>query len=113
MTTVFDRILNKQIPAKVVFEDDQVLAFHDVNPQAPVHVLVIPKRAIPRLSDTTDADASLLGHLLSTARTVAKQLGLAEDGYRVVVNVGIDGGQSVEHLHLHVLGGRPFGWPPG
>jgi histidine triad (HIT) family protein len=111
--TVFDRILKGEIPAKVVFEDEQVLAFHDVNPQAPVHVLVIPKRVIPRLSDTVDADAPLLGHLLASARIVAKQLGLEEDGYRVVVNVGFDGGQSVEHLHLHVMGGRPFVWPPG
>jgi histidine triad (HIT) family protein len=111
--TVFDRILKGEIPAKVVFEDEQVLAFHDVNPQAPIHVLVIPKRAIPRLSDTVDADAPLLGHLLGCAREIAKQLGLSEDGYRVVVNVGIDGGQSVEHLHLHVMGGRPFVWPPG
>jgi histidine triad (HIT) family protein len=111
--TVFDRILKREIPAKVVFEDEQVLAFHDVNPQAPVHVLVIPKRAIPRLSDTVDADVPLLGHLLASARNVARMLGLEEDGYRVVVNVGFDGGQSVEHLHLHVMGGRPFVWPPG
>ena len=111
--TIFGRILKGEIPAKVVFEDDEILAFHDVNPQAPIHVLVIPKREIPRLSDTTDADAALLGRLLATARNVAKSLGVEEDGYRVVLNVGIDGGQSVEHLHLHVLAGRPMDWPPG
>jgi histidine triad (HIT) family protein len=111
--TIFGRILKGEIPAKVVFEDDQVMAFHDVNPQAPVHVLVIPKREIPRLSDTTDGDEALLGHLLVTARNVARTLGFEEDGYRVVLNVGIDGGQSVEHLHVHVLAGRPMDWPPG
>ena len=111
--TVFGRILKGEIPAKVVYEDDQVLAFHDVNPQAPVHVLVIPKREIRRLSDTTDADKTLLGHLFAVAREVARLVGVSEDGYRVVVNDGIDGGQSVDHLHLHVMGGRPFVWPPG
>jgi histidine triad (HIT) family protein len=111
--TVFTRIVNGEIPARIVYDDDRVLAFHDVSPKAPTHVLVIPKREIPRLSDATDADAALLGHLLLVARTVARQLGLDASGYRVVINTGADGGQSVEHLHLHVLGGRALAWPPG
>ena len=111
--TVFKRILDGEIPARVVHEDDRVLAFHDVHPQAPVHVLVVPKREIPRLTDAREADRELLGHLLLVAKQVAASLGLDDTGYRVVLNVGADGGQSVEHLHLHVLGGRPLGWPPG
>ncbi len=110
--TIFKRIIDKEIPADVVYEDDRCLAFRDVNPQAPVHVLVIPKKEIPSLAQAVDEDAPLLGHLLSTARSLATQLGLA-NGYRVVINCGPDGGQSVDHLHLHVLGGRPLAWPPG
>jgi histidine triad (HIT) family protein len=110
--TIFKRIIDKEIPANVVYEDDRCLAFRDVNPQAPVHVLVIPKQEIPSLADAVDDDAALLGHLLSKARSLASQLGLVH-GYRVVINCGPDGGQSVDHLHLHVLGGRPLDWPPG
>ncbi|HEY3964622.1 MAG TPA: histidine triad nucleotide-binding protein [Planctomycetaceae bacterium] len=110
--TIFRRIIDKEIPAQIVYEDDQCLAFRDVKPQAPVHVLVIPKQEIPSLAQAADDDAPLLGHLLSAVRTVAKQLGLAQ-GYRVVINCGPDGGQTVDHLHLHVLGGRPLEWPPG
>lgn len=110
--TIFKRIIDKEIPANIVFEDDKCLAFRDVNPQAPVHVLVIPRQEIASLVDATDEDSHLLGHLLSTARRLAAQLGLAQ-GYRVVINCGPDGGQSVNHLHVHVLGGRPLGWPPG
>ncbi len=110
--TIFKRIIDKEIPAQIVYEDDKCLAFRDVNPQAPVHVLVIPKQEIPSLAHAEDGDAPLLGHLLSAVRTVAKQLGLAQ-GYRVVVNCGPDGGQTVDHLHLHVLGGRHLEWPPG
>jgi histidine triad (HIT) family protein len=110
--TIFTKIINREIPADIVYEDDQCLAFRDIHAQAPTHVLVIPKREIPSLADATDGDAALLGHLLIAARTVAKQLGLA-NGYRTVLNCGPDGGQSVDHLHVHVLGGRRLGWPPG
>jgi histidine triad (HIT) family protein len=111
--TIFGRIVSGEIPAKIVYDDERALAFHDVSPKAPTHVLVIPKREIPRLSDAQDSDGELLGHLLLVARRVAHELGLDEGGYRVVINIGADGGQSVEHLHLHVLGGRALGWPPG
>ena len=110
--TIFKRIIDKEIPANVVYEDDKCLAFRDVNPQAPVHFLVIPRQEIPSLADASDDDSHLLGHLLSTARRLAMQMGL-EQGYRVVINCGPDGGQSVDHLHLHILGGRQLGWPPG
>ena len=112
MATIFQRIINKEIPAQIVFEDDQCLAFHDVAPQAPTHVLVIPKKEILNLAATTAEDQALLGHLLLVARQVAEQLGLS-NGYRVVLNCGRDGGQSVDHLHLHLLGGRTLHWPPG
>jgi len=110
--TIFKRIIDKEIPANIVYEDDQSLAFHDVSPQAPTHVLVIPKKEIPSLADADDADSQLLGHLLNVARRVAKDLGL-ENGYRTVINSGSDGGQSVDHLHIHILGGRHLTWPPG
>lgn len=110
--TIFKRIIDKEIPATLVYEDDKCLAFRDVNPQAPVHVLVIPRQEIPSLANATDEDAPLLGHLLSAAGKLAAQLGLSK-GYRVVINCGPDGGQSVDHLHLHVLGGRQLSWPPG
>lgn len=110
--TLFERIIAREIPAKIVYEDDQCLAFHDVKPQAPVHVLVIPKRPIPSLAHLTADDAALVGHVLHKASEVAAQLGL-EQGYRFVINCGADGGQTVDHLHVHVLGGRPLGWPPG
>lgn len=110
--TIFKRIIDKEIPAQVVYEDDKCLAFRDVNPQAPVHVLVIPKQEIPSLAQAADSDSALLGHLLSAVRIVAKQLDLVQ-GYRVVINSGTDGGQTVGHLHLHVLGGRRLEWPPG
>lgn len=110
--TIFQRIIDREIPADIVFEDDQCLAFRDISPQAPVHVLVIPKRLIPSLADAVPDDAALLGHLLFTATQVARQLQLA-DGYRTVINCGRDGGQSVDHLHVHLLGGRALSWPPG
>ena len=112
MATIFQRIIAKQIPAKIVFEDDQCLAFHDVAPQAPTHVLVIPKKEIPNLAAATTEDQALLGHLLLVAKQVAEQLGLS-NGYRAVINCGRDGGQSVDHLHVHLLGGRSLHWPPG
>ncbi|KAK6050057.1 histidine triad domain protein [Cooperia oncophora] len=112
--TIFGKIIRKEIPAKIIYEDDEVLAFHDVSPQAPVHFLVIPKKPIQMLQDAEDTviDQALLGKLMLTAAKVARDLGL-ENGYRVVVNNGRDGCQSVFHLHLHVLGGRQLGWPPG
>ena len=110
--TIFKRIIDKEISADIVFEDDKCVAFRDTNPQAPVHLLVVPRKEIPSLADAADEDSHLLGHLLSTARRLATQLGL-EQGYRVVINCGPDGGQSVDHLHVHILGGRQLGWPPG
>ena len=110
--TIFAKIIRQEVPARIVHEDDLCLAFHDVAPQAPVHVLVIPKRPIESLADATDGDADLLGHLVVVATRLARALGLA-DGYRLVVNCGRDGGQSVDHLHVHLLGGRPLRWPPG
>lgn len=111
--TIFAKIIRKEIPAKIVYEDDHCLAFHDVSPQAPIHVLVIPKKEIESLEQLTADDAPLLGHIWIVIPQIARQLGLGEDGYRVVVNCGRDGGQSVNHLHYHILGGRPMKWPPG
>ena len=110
---LFCKIGSGQIPAKVVLQDDEVLAFDDVNPQAPVHVLVIPKRHVVALTEAGAGDQALLGRLLEAAALVARKKGIAEAGYRVVANQGRDGGQTVFHLHLHVLGGRPMVWPPG
>lgn len=111
--TVFSKIIRKEIPAKIVYEDDLALAFHDVHPQAPVHVLVIPKQPIQSLAHTSEADVALLGHLQRVIQQVAKLLQIDETGYRVVTNIGRDGGQSVDHIHYHVLGGRSLSWPPG
>ncbi len=110
---LFCKIGSGQIPAKVVMQDDEVLAFDDVNPQAPVHVLVIPKRHVADLNDADVGDQALLGRLLEATTLVARKKGIAEAGYRVVANTGQDGGQTVFHLHLHVLGGRHMAWPPG
>lgn len=112
MSTIFKKIIDRQIPANIVYEDEHCLAFHDVNPQAPTHVLVIPKREIRSLAELTTADTELAGRLVVAAGQIARQLGLT-DGYRLVVNCGRDGGQSVDHLHVHLLGGRPLAWPPG
>jgi histidine triad (HIT) family protein len=109
--SIFGKIARGELKADVVYEDDLALAFRDLNPQAPTHILVIPRKPIPRLSAANDADAALLGHLLGVARKVASQEGLED--FRLVVNDGPAAGQSVFHLHVHVLGGRPFGWPPG
>lgn len=111
--TIFSKIIRKEIPADIVYEDNLALAFRDINPQAPVHILVIPKQPIAKLSDAESQDHALMGHLLLTAKRVADQQGLSEDGYRVVINTGENGGQTVYHLHLHILGGRAMGWPPG
>ena len=111
--TVFGAIVRGEIPADIVYEDEQCIAFRDLNPQAPTHVLVIPRAGIAGLQEAERAETSLLGHLLQVAQIVARQEGLEESGWRVVVNVGEDGGQTVAHLHLHVLGGRQLSWPPG
>jgi histidine triad (HIT) family protein len=111
--TIFEKIIRREIPAEIVWEDDEALAFRDVNPQAPVHVLIVPKRVLPRLADATEEDGALLGRLLLASRKVAEKLDLLESGYRVVINSGPDAGESVPHLHLHVLGKRALAWPPG
>jgi histidine triad (HIT) family protein len=110
--TIFKRIIDGEIPARLVHDDEHCLAFHDVSPQAPVHVLVIPKKEIPSLAGVSPEDQRLLGHIWTTIPRLAEQLGLT-GGYRVVVNCGRDGGQSVDHLHFHLLGGRALEWPPG
>ncbi len=111
--TIFGKIIRKEIPARIVHEDEYCLAFHDVAPQAPIHVLVIPKKPIQSLEQLTGEDAPLLGHLWLVIQQVARELGVADSGYRVVVNCGPDAGQSVDHLHFHVLGNRQLTWPPG
>jgi histidine triad (HIT) family protein len=111
--TIFEKIAAREIPARIVWEDDEVMAFHDVDPKAPVHVLIVPKRLIPRIAEASDADQALLGKLLLTTRVVAEKLDLLTSGYRVVINNGPDAGESVPHLHVHVLGKRPLSWPPG
>jgi histidine triad (HIT) family protein len=110
--TIFEKIIAREIPAKIVYEDDDLLAFHDVNPQAPVHLLIVPKRVIPRLADVSASDEAILGKLLLAAKKIATKIGLT-NGYRVVINNGPDGGESVPHLHVHVLGKRAMAWPPG
>lgn len=110
--TLFTKIINRQIPADIVYEDDQCLAFRDINPQAPMHILLIPKQPLPRLCDATTDDQAMLGHLMCIAPKVAAQEGY-EEAFRMVVNNGADAGQTVFHLHLHLLGGRVLTWPPG
>ncbi|MEM6512903.1 MAG: histidine triad nucleotide-binding protein [Pseudomonadota bacterium] len=110
---LFNKIVAREIPADIVHETDNVLAFRDVNPQAPTHVLVIPKRRIPTVNDLTDADAAVVGELFLVAKAVAADEGLSEDGYRLVMNCNEHGGQTVFHIHLHLIGGRQMGWPPG
>ena len=110
--TIFGKILSKKIPANVIHEDDLCMAFYDVNPEAPTHFLVIPRKPIPMLQDAKEEDKTILGHLMYIAKKNCEDLGV-DQGYRVVINNGKDGAQSVYHLHLHVLGGRQMGWPPG
>jgi histidine triad (HIT) family protein len=110
--TLFEKIIQRKIPADIVFEDDQVLAFRDINPAAPTHVLVIPKKPIPRVGAASAEDQSLIGHLMLKAAEIARELKL-ENGFRLVINNGPDGGESVPHLHCHILGGRALQWPPG
>jgi histidine triad (HIT) family protein len=111
--TIFAKIIRREIPADIVYEDEEVLAFRDLNPQAPVHVLFIPKRAIATLDDAQPEDAELLGKLLLAAAAYARSVGMAKDGYRTVINCNQHGGQTVFHLHVHLLAGRPMHWPPG
>ena len=109
--TIFSKIINKEIPADIVYEDEKCIAFNDISPQAPIHILVIPRKEIPKLSESQEDDRDLLGHLMLSATQIAKKLNL--DDYRLVINNGADAGQTVFHLHIHILAGRPFGWPPG
>ena len=111
--TLFEKICDKEIPATIVFEDDRCVAFRDISPQAPLHILIIPRKAVPRVGLAADEDEALLGHLLLTAAKVAIAEGVAESGYRLVINNGPDGGEAVPHLHVHLLGGRQMKWPPG
>jgi len=111
--TIFSKIIRREIPSDLVYQDEQVTAFRDINPQAPVHILIIPQRVIPRIGQARDNDATLLGKLLLAARDIAKREGLDESGYRLVINHGPNAGESVPHLHIHLLGGRPLDWPPG
>ncbi len=111
--TLFEKIAARQIAADIVFEDERILAFRDINPRAPVHVLVVPKKPIPRVGEAVAEDSPVLGHLLLKAAEVARSLGLDKTGYRLVINNGSDGGESVPHLHVHLLGGRVLTWPPG
>jgi histidine triad (HIT) family protein len=111
--TLFEKIIARQIPAQIVYEDDSVIAFKDINGKAPTHVLIVPKKPIPRIAAATEEDERVLGHLLVKAAHVAKQLGIDDSGYRLVINNGPDAGESVPHLHCHILGGRQLGWPPG
>ena len=110
--TIFSKIIAREIPADIVYEDDKALAFSDVNPQAPVHLLIIPKKPIATINDIASEDEALVGHLFTVAAKIAADKGFAEDGYRVVMNCNEDGGQTVYHLHLHLLAGKPLGWPP-
>lgn len=112
MSTLFEKIIAREIPAKIEFEDDYCIVIHDIDPKAPVHCLVIPKKAIARVGAAVEEDAALLGHLLLTAGQIARKLGL-DQGFRVVINHGPDGGETVPHLHVHLLGGRSMHWPPG
>lgn len=112
MKTLFERIIDREIPAKIEHEDEHCIVIHDIDPQAPTHLLTVPKQAIPRIAEASTDEQALLGHLLLTAASVAKKLNL-ENGFRIVINNGRDGGETVPHLHVHVLGGRPMAWPPG
>ena len=112
MKTLFERIIAREIPAKIEHEDEHCIVIYDIDPQAPIHLLVVPKIVIPRITEARSEEQSILGHLLLTAASVAKKLNL-EKGFRIVINCGQDGGETVPHLHVHLLGGRPITWPPG
>ena len=111
--TIFDKIIEKEIPSEIIFEDDSYLAFNDINPQAPIHVLIIPKKQIPTINDIKEDDSQIIGEMVLIAKNIAKELSIAEDGYRLVFNCNGNGGQTVNHIHLHLIGGRKLIWPPG
>lgn len=111
--TLFEKVIARQIPADIVYEDDLILALRDIRPAAPVHILVVPKKPIPRIAEALGEDQKILGHLLLKGAEIAKLVGLEKSGYRLVINNGADAGETVPHLHLHILGGRNLGWPPG
>lgn len=111
--TLFEKICDREIPADIIYEDELCVGFRDIAPQAPVHLLVVPRKPIPRIAEAGDEDQSLIGHLFLTARKIAKEQGLAEKGFRLVVNNGPEGGEAVPHLHIHILAGRQMTWPPG
>ncbi len=111
--TLFEKIVRREIPADIVYEDEDILAFRDIEPQAPVHILIIPKRRIPTLNDLAEDDADLIGRIILAARQIAEREGLSEDGYRLIFNCNEQGGQTVYHIHLHLIGGRKLDWPPG
>jgi histidine triad (HIT) family protein len=111
--TLFEKIIARQIPANIVYEDNEVIAIRDIDPKAPTHILVITKKPIPSLNDLTDGDQQLIGKVILTAKNIAKSEGIDESGYRLVLNCNKEGGQSVDHIHCHLLGGRQMGWPPG
>ncbi len=111
--TLFEKIIDREIPAEIVYEDELVLAFRDIKPQAPTHVLIVPKKVIPRIAEAKPEDHQVLGHLLLKAAEVADKLGLTKSGFRLVFNNGPDAGEAVPHLHCHIIGGRQMGWPPG
>ena len=113
MKTLFEKIYDGEIPAEILHKDELCCAFRDISPQAPTHILVVPRKPIPRIAEATENDKKLLGHLLLTAGKVAKELGISESGFRIAINNGQDGGETVPHLHVHVLGGRQLTWPPG
>ncbi len=113
MSTILKKIIDKEIPADIVYEDEHCLAFKDIDPKAPVHILIIPKKEIPSMSEVTEGDKELLGHLLLTASQIAKDFGISDSGYRIAINTNNEGGQEVYHLHIHLLGGRQMTWPPG
>ncbi|MGF1505690.1 MAG: histidine triad nucleotide-binding protein [Chloroflexi bacterium] len=111
--TIFSKIIEREIPADIVYETDTLIAFHDINPQAPVHILIVPKKPIPKISELSDDDAPLMGEMMLAARTIAQQEGLVDDGFRLVINTGPNANQTVLHVHMHLLGGRSMAWPPG
>tara|TARA_B100002052_G_C15697552_1_gene513559 strand:+ start:358 stop:699 length:342 start_codon:yes stop_codon:yes gene_type:complete len=113
MSTIFTKIINKEIDANIVYEDDDILAFEDINPQAPTHILIIPKKEIQTANDIQEEDTSLIGRLVLVAKDIAKQKGIDKDGYRLIMNCNDDGGQTVFHIHMHLIGGRKLSWPPG
>lgn len=113
MASIFTKIINREIPAKIVFEDDTCIAFHDISPQAPVHVVITSKKEIRSLADIEPGDEKILGHMLAATSQIAKKLNIDKNGYRVVINTNDDGGQTIFQIHMHLLGGRALTWPPG